>query len=317
MLPKSSARRGFTLIELLVVIAIIAILIALLVPAVQKVRDAAARTQCANNLKQIGLATHSIHDAYKVLPPLVAPGNGTTISVAAPVYNGAIGFTVFTWLLPYIDQGALYTMSNRNVNTLIPGSPGDGTVYSMPITVYLCPADGSSPNGIPATPNGNANKWAAGSYTANYYIFGNPVSNVGNKEREQGSNKLISVFLDGTSNTIMYTERYGTCGPSVAGLAGNLWSDSNSVWRPTFCLNRADQAALALPAPPAYPLCFPFQVQPPYAGGCDPARAQSPHSGGIHVCLGDGTVRMVSGSIDPTVWAQACDPQDGHTPVLD
>src|SRR6476660_224790 len=104
-------RGGFTLIELLVVIAIIAILIALLVPAVQKVREAAARTQCTNNLKQVGLAAHGLHDAYKVLPPFAAncadPAVGTcSITLNGP-YKGKV-YTGLGFLLPHVEQDNVY-----------------------------------------------------------------------------------------------------------------------------------------------------------------------------------------------------------------
>ncbi len=318
-MKRRISRSAFTLIELLVVIAIIAILISLLVPAVQKVRDAAARTQCANKLKQIGLATHSIHDVYKTLPPMVAPSWTNSISFAAAPYNGVIGFTVFHWLLPYIDQDPLHAIARASgVNTPMPGAGGNGTTVAVVIDVYNCPADPSkSGSGLSWTPIGTAAGWAQSSYAANYFIFGNPGSTVSSNAREQGRGNINFVFLDGTSNTVMYTERYGTCGTSgnlgIPPMSANLWADSNVTWRPVFCVNNVNQA----PTVAGYAACNMFQVMPNWMTGCDSTRAQSPHVQGIHVSIGDGTVRMVSGSISATMWAQACDPQDGQTPLLD
>src|SRR5947199_7572059 len=105
MFRSQIRRRGFTLIELLVVIAIIAILIAMLVPAVQKVRDAAARTQCLNNLKQMALAHHNYHDVYKHLP-------ANTRGVA----NTSLRLSGFTLLLPFIEQQPLYNQYSQSIN---------------------------------------------------------------------------------------------------------------------------------------------------------------------------------------------------------
>src|SRR5260221_5576772 len=122
-------RRAFTLIELLVVIAIIAILIALLVPAVQKVRAAAARTQCANNLKQLGLGVHSYHGAYKRIPP-----NAITIDYSWNADKNVPGPSTWSWIariLPYIDQGALATTYNIPTNTM--GQAQAGLAAVIPV----------------------------------------------------------------------------------------------------------------------------------------------------------------------------------------
>src|SRR5271154_7093899 len=107
---RFSRRSGFTLIELLVVIAIIAVLIALLVPAVQKVRESAARLQCTNNLKQIGLALHSYHSAYKKFPAGYIDGN--TNPNSTPDNDVGPGWGWASFLLPYLDQGSLYSQIN-------------------------------------------------------------------------------------------------------------------------------------------------------------------------------------------------------------
>src|SRR5262249_37744345 len=132
-------RRGFTLIELLVVIAITAVLIGLLLPAVQKVREAAARIKCSNNVKELGLAAHHYHDSNGHFPPGIG---------YYPATNGAFGPYCFH-LLPYLEQGDLYRSALGSVPFPAPVGPtvvhypGNGNVHSRKVAAFICPSDPS------------------------------------------------------------------------------------------------------------------------------------------------------------------------------
>ncbi len=280
-LPRR-AKRGFTLIELLVVIAIIAVLIGLLLPAVQKVREAAARTQTQNNLKQVALATHNCDQACGRMPPAVGPFG-----------ENAYWLSLFFHLLPYHEQDNLYRTALQNVS---------GSWPYTPVKTYLSPQDPSQSNGL--GPGG----FAAGNLAANWQVFGDPPSNGMN-----GSPNLTLTFSDGTSNTILFATKYGLCGPVnpfVGAPLGSAWPLTN-FYPCDSVLTAGAFFGHTLYIPNASGVGVTYQVKPDLQS-CDPQYAQSFATSGILVALADGSARSVSAGISGLTWRNALLPSDGQ-----
>lgn len=294
---RHKVRAAFTLIELLVVIAIIAILIALLVPAVQKVREAAARTECLNKMKQIALASHTYHDTYKKLPP-------------ACFRRFPMTANYLFMILPYIEQDPIYKagktlVASGSYNTPewatwdapLAGTPSS-TIRSATIAVYQCPSDNTMTNGYAAN---QINAWGGSSYASNYLVFGN--SRVASPAG--GTNHMARYGLqnipDGTSNTVFVAERFAACGNT-----GNLWAWPGGDWGPnSWGVTFANQ-------PWGGNWNSPPQIQPiPWNTACDPTRPQTSHTGAAPMVMGDGSVRTVSGTVSQTTWISAITPDDG------
>jgi prepilin-type N-terminal cleavage/methylation domain-containing protein/prepilin-type processing-associated H-X9-DG protein len=301
-----AGRRGFTLIELLVVIAIIAILIGLLVPAVQKVRDAAARAQCQNNLKQIGLAMHSFHDSYKKFP------------VGRQTVNGDYFANWAILILPFLEQGPLFKLYNNTVRNT---NAANKTVRETFVPIYTCPAD---PNAnvllTPATSNDISVQYATGSYRGmagvncdgfdqwagyNGEIQQNLKVCPNKKGVLHGDNdgllpaERMGTITDGTSSTLMVGERVTKTTPT----RGTFWADSFNL----YSLSGAypDSATLL----PDYDACGRVAsdiAQCKYGWG-------SMHAGGINFLLCDGHVTVISEGINMQIFVALATISGGET----
>jgi prepilin-type N-terminal cleavage/methylation domain-containing protein len=322
--------RGFTLIELLVVIAIIAILIGLLLPAVQKVREAAARMQCSSNLKQITLAVINCADTHQGILPGDAGCYPVLIAGGTP-YNGDGG--VMFHILPYIEQQNLYNStlgpeptwggsSQRNGVQPLTYCQWNSTLLNQTLVKnYVCPSDYTL-----GTQWGGNN--SVSSYGFNGQVFVQAVSlplNVGSTWGTQ--RKYPSYITDGTSVTLAFTEKMITeYGVPYANNLPDQGMNYYPDWGPILF---ADFEPCALPqirplfgsSPPCSnpSLTNWYWVQQPKMGctatnqgpgGCAPGyKPASPHTGGIMASMFDGSVRLVAQGTSPDTWATVITPQ--------
>ncbi|WP_339735987.1 DUF1559 domain-containing protein [uncultured Gimesia sp.] len=299
-------RQGFTLIELLVVIAIIAILIALLLPAVQQAREAARRSTCKNNLKQIGLALHNYHDTFRTFPPA---------SVRAPTSSGVNEWdtSMISWqarILPYMDQAPLF---NKIDWSATPGNTAAVNIEAMDyeLPAYRCPSDPGNRGKTGLTGYGPTNYVTSTADTGGYAAGGNPFQNNGRSVMFMNSKTQLRDIEDGSSNTMFVAEcvvahpysSVNATGTTCTGTAdqkrrGYSWFYAREMWTWSYTTLIGPNSDL--------------QECGSSTGGTALLGARSKHVGGVHALLGDGAVRFISENVHLPTWQDLGNKADGN-----
>jgi len=283
-------RLGFTLIELLVVIAIIAILIALLLPAVQQAREAARRSQCVNNLKQLGLALHNYHDTHNALPP-----GWIGVEANVPNMEGNSGFAWGAHILPYLDQGPLYNQLNFNQNCYDPAF--NAAALNGVLPVFRCPSDPSPEKwDMPeeANPANILVKLPTANYVGNFGPLG-PEDLCDAAPFPAAQCKGAGIFMhnsatrlrdvtDGTSNTVFVGEHRTDTRAATVAVTGFAW---HSTWV-GFVAGGAEAHARIIGVSDHTPNHPSLHIDDYHSW----------HTGGVHFLFGDGRVRFLSENVD-------------------